>query len=167
MSIYIPCHIANIILEYYAQMKQLKWIPFIDAKTGKLIWKVNKYSIKYANINNMIAFRKYNSPHDINININITRENDEIDSFNIIGKCICVNKKYCMNKSTSALSVIREIYIEYIDQDNFNHALFCSVLRKKARMRRYDVYQDGVIYSLLVSLTLFNGIEYSIVLDKY
>jgi len=39
MSLHIPSDITNIIFDYYAQLKDLKWTPFIDGKTGKLNWE--------------------------------------------------------------------------------------------------------------------------------
>ena len=55
MSLHIPSDVANIILEYYAQMRDMKWAPFIEPKTGKLKWKTNKYSAKYDNINKLLG----------------------------------------------------------------------------------------------------------------
>ena len=56
MSLHIPSDVANIIFEYYAQMRDLKWTPFIEPKTGKLKWKANKYSAKYDNMNKLLEY---------------------------------------------------------------------------------------------------------------
>jgi hypothetical protein len=51
----IPSDIINIILEYVSHLRSMKWRPFIDNKTGKLIWKVNTYSKKYIDHSRTIA----------------------------------------------------------------------------------------------------------------
>jgi len=53
----LPSDVTNIILEYYSQLNNMKWQPFIETSSGKLKWKVNKYSIKYRNINRIYKGR--------------------------------------------------------------------------------------------------------------
>jgi hypothetical protein len=167
MSLHIPSDISNIILEYYAQLKDLKWVPFVEPKTGKLKWKVNKYSAKYDNINKLLEFRKNNLLKDISFDIDIVRNGETIDRYNTIGTCIYLKKIHFVNKH-KAIVLITQLYIEYIDEDNFKHSLFCSIYGRSILCRfDYDVYQDGNIHSTLIDFYIFNKNAYSLVIQKY
>lgn len=79
MSLYIPADITNIIFEYLSHLKDMKWTPFIDSKTGKLKWKVNKFCSKNIALiyNNIISFNKYCLKEQIQLVI-IIQNNDQI-----------------------------------------------------------------------------------------
>ena len=98
MSIYIPADVTNLIFEYYAQMRDMEWTPFIDVKTGKLIWKVNKYSAKYDNMNKLLKHRKDNLRHDISINVSLVYNIETISLYNTTGSCIVLRTYNYVNK---------------------------------------------------------------------
>lgn len=167
MSLHIPSDVSNIIFEYYAQIRDMKWIPFIDPKTGKLKWKVNKYSAKYNNMNKLLEFRKDNPLNDINIDIDIVRSGELLEGYNALGTCIYLKKIHFVNKYQVIL-LITQLYIEYVDEDNFKHSLFCSKFgRSTLRRFDYDVYQDGNIHGTLLDIHIFDKNAYSLVIEKY
>jgi hypothetical protein len=167
MSLHIPADISNIIFEYYAQLQDLQWTPFIDPKTGKLKWKVNKYSAKYDNMNKLLEFRKDNLRHDIDIHINIMRAGELLEDYNALGTRTYLKKIHFANKYKVIL-LITQLYIEYVDEDNFKHSLFCSIYgRSSLRRFDYDVYQDGNIHSSLIDFRKFDNSNYSLVIEKY
>jgi hypothetical protein len=167
MSLDIPSDVANIILEYYAQMRDMKWAPFIEPKTGKLKWKVNKYSAKYDNINKLLKHRKDNLPHGISFDIDIVRNGETIDTYNTIGTSICLKIEHYIN-DYQVIIPISKLYIDFIDEFGFKHSLFCSIFgRSTLRRFDYDVYQDGNIHSTLLDIHIFNKNSYSLVIEKY
>jgi hypothetical protein len=167
MSLHIPADVSNIILEYYAEMRDMKWVPFVDPKTGKLKWKINKYSSKYDNMNKLLEFRKDNPLDDINIDVDILRSGELLEDYNAQGTCICLKKIHFVNKYQVIL-LITQLYIEYVDEDNFKHSLFCSIFgRSTLRRFDYDIYQDGNIHSTLLDIHRFNKNSYSLVIEKY
>jgi hypothetical protein len=167
MSLHIQTDVVNIILEYYAQMRDMKWAPFIEPKTGKLKWKVNKYSAKYDNMNKMLKHKKDNLPDDISFDIDIVRNDEIIDTYNTIGTSICLKIKHCVNNYQTIIPMSK-LYIEFINDLGFKHSLFCSIA-EGSTLRRfdYDVYQDGIIHSTLIDFTKFSSNGYSLVIEKY
>jgi hypothetical protein len=167
MSLHIPSDIANIILEYYSQMRDMKWVPFIDVKNGKLKWKVNKHSAKYDNMNKLLKHREVYPCQDISIRAtNVGSET--INDYNTIGTIICLKKPYLVNQY-QMLYPICTIYVEFIDNYGFKNSFFCSIklvslfsLCKK----EYDVYQDGHIRSMLYDFQYENN-TYSLIIAKY
>jgi hypothetical protein len=167
MSLHIPADIVNIIFEYYAQIRDMKWLPFIDVKTGKLKWKVNKYSAKYDNINKLLKYRKDNLMHNISIDVNIMRYDEQVDTYNTQGTCACLNIEYYAN-DYQVIIPISKLYIEYFDEDKFKHSLFCSIFgRSTLRRFDYDVYQDGNNHSTLIDISKFSNNCYALTLEKY
>ena len=122
MSYLIPYEVTNIILQYLSQLKNMKWIPFIDVKTGKVQWKINKYSFKYSNIKNILLYKNFN--FIINIEVIIRRENQIINTFNC-----CGNIYNCIGKT---------IYITFNDKSNFTYYIYYTY-----------VYIDNQLFGLL------------------
>jgi len=74
----LPSDVTNIILDYYSQMNDMKWQPFIETSTGKLKWKVNKHSTKYKNIEKILTNQFITIKHGINYGfyINVISSSD-------------------------------------------------------------------------------------------
>lgn len=169
MTLYIPDDIVNIIFEYYAQMHDLRWAPFIDVKTGKTKKRVNKYSTKYNNINKLLEHRSKNLVHAINIDVDITRYGETIDSYSTIGTSICLKSKYLNNSRFQSLT----LYVEFIDKYNFKNYAFYSItlftlipgISMIDRVEYYN-YQDGNIHST-INCEIFDKTHYSLVLEKF
>ena len=167
MTTYIPADITNIILEYYSQMRDMKWAPFIDIKTGKLKWRVNKYSAKYDNIHKLLKHRKEHLRNNINIDINILANGVTLDSYNRMGTCIVLKIEHIVKKYQIIIPKTY-LYIEYFDTNKFKHSIFCSIFGKSTLYRfDYDVYQDRNIHSMLIDISKFGNNNYSLVLEKY
>jgi hypothetical protein len=166
MALYIPSDIANIIFEYYAQMRDMKWIPFIDIQSGKLKWKINIYSAKYNNINNLLKHKKQNLPNDIIIDISVLMGGETIDIYNRLGKCICLKKEQYADKYQMIIP-ISKLYIEYTDENSI-YSIFCLIFgRSTLRRFDYEIYQDGNIHSSLIDIHKFGYNAYSIIIEKY
>ncbi len=166
MALYIPSDVTNIIFEYYAQLQNMKWIPFIDVKSGKLQWKVNTYSAKYNNINKLLKHRKQNLPNDIIIDISVVMGGETIDMYNRLGKCICLKKEQYINKYQMIIP-ISKLYIEYTDENSI-YSIFCLIFgRSTLRRFDYEIYQDGNIHSNLLDIRKFGYNAYSIIIEKY
>lgn len=164
MTLHIPSDVANIILEYYAQIRGMKWAPFIEPKTGKLKWKTNKYSAKYDNMNKLLKHKKDNLRLDKNIEIVIVQHNQLIYRFNTIGTSICLKKDYYMN---SILYPIHHLYIECVDESNVKYSTFCSTSRTGPIYKLdYNVYSDSNIHSTLISILSFDMNSLSLILEK-
>ncbi len=167
MSLHIPSDISNIILEYYAQIRDMKWTPFIDGKTGKLKWKMNKYSAKYDTLNKLLKHKKDNLPDDVSFDIDVVRNGETIDAYNTIGTCICLKTRHYVNIYQMIISSSK-LYIEFTDVFNFKYSLVCSITgRSTLRKFDYDVYQDGTIHSTLIGFRKFGNDAYSLVIEKY
>lgn len=166
MSLYIPANITNIIFEYYSQMNNLRWTPFVDVKTGKLKWIVNKYSAKYDNINKLIKHRQENLLQEIYIDVAIVRNGETIDFYNTIGTSISIKTKFVVNKYQIIIP-ISYFYIEFTDEYNFKYSMFCSLYGRSIKKIEYEVYQDGNIHSNLIDILIFGKTNYSLVLEKY
>lgn len=163
----LPTDVINIILEYYSQIRDMKWHPFIDNKTGQLKWKVNRYSAKYDNIHKLLKHRKDNLRHDINIDINIVANGVAIDLYNTIGTCIVLKIEHIVTKYQMVIPKTH-LYIEYFDTNEFKYSIFCSIFgRSTLRRFDYDVYQDNNIHSMLIDIHKFSRNNYSLVLEKY
>jgi hypothetical protein len=165
MSFYIPSDITNIIFDYYAQLKDLKWKPFIDGKTGKLKWKINKYSAKYDTLNKLMKHKKDNLPDDVSFDIDVLRDDGErIYTYNAIGTSIYLKTEYYVNCFKASIPV-SNLYIQFTDDFGFKHSLFCSICgRSSLRRFDFDVYQDGTIHSILIDIIRVNINAYSLVI---
>ena len=167
MSLHIPSDVSNIILEYYAQIRDMKWIPFIDPKTGKLKWKVNKYSTKYDTLNKLLNHKKDNLPDDVSFDIDVVRNGETIDICNAIGTSICLKIEHYVNDYQMIIP-ISKLYIDFIDEHGFKNSLFCSIFgRSTLRRFNYDVFQDGNIHSILIDFRKFSSNAYSLIVEKY
>lgn len=168
MSLYIPSEVANIIFEYYAQIRDLKWTPSIDIKTGKLKWKTNKYSAKYDNMNKLMKHRNDNIYKDISLSIHQIRGHATINYYNTFGTIIYLKKTHYVNRYQIIVAK-STIYVEFIDEHGFKNSFFYST-ELSLRKSQYDVYQDGNIHSILYDFDkcseLFDN-EYSLVIEKY
>jgi hypothetical protein len=171
MSLHIPSDVANIIFEYYAQLRDMKWVPFIDGKTGKLKWNVNKYSAKYDNMNKLLKHRKDNLCDNVNIDVEIIMRGETIDFISTIGTSICLKTTYKVENFVDNYQVIitkYDLYIEYYDSNNFKYSIFCSKFgRSTLRRHDFDIYQDGNIHSNLLDIHIFGKNTYSLVIEKY
>jgi hypothetical protein len=164
MSLHIPSDVANIILEYYAQLRDMKWTPFIEPKTGKLKWKTNKYSAKYDNMNNLLKHRKDNLRLDKNIEIVVVQNYQTIDRYNTTGTSICLKTDYYMDKEYYP---IYHSYIEYVDESNVKYSTLClsSPIEPTFKLH-YDVYKDSNIDSTLINILLLDMDSLSLILEK-
>ena len=177
MTIYIPSDVTNLILEYYSQLRNMKWRPFIDDKTGKLIWKINKYSAKYDNINKVSNYRKNNPSCDIPLLIKHSNNNNVTIYENIIGNIIYLKSIYIVsvlqttierNDTAFLQNVISSTkyknYIEYIfkKQVSYVYVDYCIGDSKYfifyslkdnignncySKIHNYNIYQDTIIYA--------------------
>ncbi len=176
MTKYIPPDIVNIILEYYSHLRDMKWKPFIDAKTGKFIWKVNKYSAKYGIINKLLNYREkqlrcYLS-YDIQLDIELIHNRNEIDMYDsITGTIIYLNTIYDVNKYQMIIPM-SYIYIEYCIEDS-KYSIF-SLLRNNVTNLWYKktnsnnvVYQDSNIYAEVKELRRLGTNTYQLTIEKY
>lgn len=167
MSLQLPADVSNIIFDYYAQLRDLKWCPFIDGKTGKLIWKVNKYSAKYDNIHKTLKYRKDNLRENITVYIEIMKNNEIINSFCTPGTCVTFRTAYIIKNYDTYAQVLRSSnrsYIQYSYPCNSVHSLFYS---SGVRSFGIDIYQDGNIYANLIEITQFIENEYLLVFETY
>ena len=165
----LPTDVINIIFEYYAQMRDMKWRPFIDVQSGKLIWKVNRCSAKYDNINKLLTHRKNHLRDDISIDINIVANRVILDLYNTIGTCTCIVLKieYIVTKYQMVIPKTY-LYIEYFDTNEFKYSIFCSIFGRSTLYRfDYDVYKDNNIHSMLIDIHKFGNNHYLLVLEKY
>ena len=164
MSLHIPSDVANIIFEYYAQMRDIKWVPFIEPKSGKLKWKMNKYSAKYDNMNKLLMYRKDNLRLDKNIEIILVQNYHTTDRFNTTGTSICLKTDYYMNKEYYP---IHQLYIECVDESNVKYSTFCSTSRIGPTYKLdYNVYTDSNIHSMLTSILSLDTNSLSLILEK-
>jgi hypothetical protein len=169
MTLYIPADITNIILEYYAQLNDLLWAPFVDVKTGELKRRLNKYSTKYDNINKLIEYRQNNLINDINIDVIVHNNGEETDFYNTVGTCIYTKIKVC---KFNMIIPISNLYIEFTDEYNFKYSVFCSTYGSSLRRIdnndiSYDVYQDSNLHSTLTSMRIFDKTTFTLVLEKF
>ncbi len=165
MSLYIPSNVINIIFEYYAQLNDLRWAPFVDVKTGATKRRVNKYSTKYDNINKLLEHRQKNLVHNINIDVDIMGYGEIIDSYNTIGTRICLKIEHISDYRT--MIPILDSYIEFIDKYNNKYSVFYSTIGRLALRNKYDIYEDGNIYGILIDYSNFDKTHYSITLEKF
>ncbi len=166
MSIYIPADVTNLIFEYYAQMRDMEWTPFIDVKTGKLIWKVNKYSAKYDNMNKLLKHRKDNLRHDISINVSLVYNIETISLYNTTGSCIVLRTYNYVNKYQRIIP-ITHLYTEFVDNNNCKYSIFYSIFGRSTLPRfDYHIHQDNNIHSSLIDISKLGKTSYSFTLVK-
>jgi hypothetical protein len=167
MSLYIPSDITNIIFEYYAQMRDMKWFPFIDVKTGKLIWKVNKYSTNYNYVNNVLKYRKSNEKQDMNIYVELHNDFAVIDIYETHGILIPLKKEYIVNK-WNVITPKTTMYLEFTDQNNNTYNIMYTVIYRSALFRlNYDIYMDNTIFGELFEHHDFQENNITISMYKY
>jgi hypothetical protein len=167
MTTYIPADISNIILDYYSQLRDMKWTPFIDVRSGKLIWKVNKYSAKYDNIHKLLKHRKDNLRHNISIDVSILDRFETVELYNTIGTLICLKIEHYVNKYQIIIP-ISHLYVEYFDNQNCKYSIFYSIFgRSSLRRFDYDIYKDNHIHSSLIDIHKLGKTMYSLVFEKY
>jgi hypothetical protein len=144
MSLLLPTDVTNIILDYLSDLRNMGWIPFIDNKTEKLIWKVNKRSSKYKNINEMLKYRISNKLLCIDFIIRILRENQTLEVITLNGYRIkiadkkvnkYINIKYFYIQITNNDLSIYNLYLKNVYRGNvLHHELY------------FDIYQDNNIF---------------------
>ena len=161
----LPSDITNMILDYYSQLRDMKWVHFIDPSSGKLSWKVNKYSTQYDNINKMLKHRKDHLREEINIDVDMIFSREEIDMYNVSGTCICLSTKYVITNH-KLIFPLSYFYIEY-EYDNSRYTTFCSTIRILKFYRHYDVYQDNYLFCSLNKLYKIDKSSYILYLEKY
>lgn len=167
----LPSDVLNLILEYYSQMRDMKWTPFIDDKSGKLAWKVNKYSAKYDNIDKLLKFRKNNLKCDVLLDIELIHNRNEIDWYeSIIGTIIYLKTVYHVNKY-QMIEPTSYIYIEYYVED-CKHSIFCplgyNITNLWYKKTHYDdVYQDTNIYAFVNEFRRLGTHAYQLTIEKY
>jgi len=161
----LPSDITNIILDYYSQLRDMKWRPFIDPSSGKLSWKVNQYSTQYDNIHKLLKHKKDHLRKIINIDVNMIFGHEEIDMYNVSGTCTCLSTKYVVTKN-KLIFPLSYFYIEY-EYDNSRYTTFCSTIRSLEYYRYYDVYQDNYLLCTLNELYKIDNSSYTLYLEKY
>jgi len=180
----LPSDILNIIFDYYSQLRDMNWTPFIDDKTGKLTWKVNKYSAKYDNIHKLLEYRKNNPRCDILLYvydndidiimgtvvylntfhvISVVKKGFEIDN-PIMLQDVISSTKYNNYIEYTFRRLVSYIYIEYCIKDS-KYFLFCSLLNNSgilcfSKINNYAVYQETNIYNKVTILERLNYNEY-------
>jgi hypothetical protein len=152
MSLHIPSNVTNIIFEYYAQMNDLQWAPFVDVKTGEIKNRVNKYSTKYDNINKLLEHRKKNLVDNIKIDVAIMSYDEIIDRYHTTGTCICLKIEH-ISDYKNMISIL-DLYLEFIDKYNNKCYVFYSVIGKHS-IRNYDIYQYGNKHGNLIEYVNF------------
>lgn len=160
----LPSDITNIILDYYSQLRDMKWRPFIDPSSGKLSWKVNQYSTQYDNIHKLLKHRKDHLRETINIHVDMIFSREEIDLYNVSGTCICLSTKYEVTKYKLIISQ-SYFYIEY-EYDNSRYTTFCSK-NYGITNNIFDVYQDNYLFCSLNQLFKIDNSNYRLFLEKY
>jgi hypothetical protein len=165
MSLHIPSNVINIIFEYYAQLNDLQWAPFVDSKTGETKYRVNKYSTKYYNIDKLLEHRQKNLVHNIKIDVELMRYAEIIDRYNTIGTCICLKIEHISDYKT--IVPILDLYIEFIDKYNNKYYVFYSTIGRCALRNKYDIYQDGNLHSTLIDYGNYDKKHYLLTLEKF
>lgn len=164
---HIPGDVTNIILDYYAQLRDLKWIPFIDLKTGKLLWKVNKYSTKYEYMNKCLKYEKENRKTYLDLDIIVERSNMMLYTYYTIGHVIPLKTDYYVDK-WNMIKRKTYLYFEFKDEDNYTHYVFCGVNGHSALIRNdYQVYLDNAIFGNIGRIYIFGENTFALYLDKY
>lgn len=167
MSLYIPADVINIIFEYYAEIRDLKWCPFIDAKTGKLIWKVNKYSTNYNYVNNVIQYRQSNEKQDMNIYVELHNDFAMVDMYETYGTLILLKKEYIVNK-WNVVTPKTTMYLEFTDEHNNTYNIMYAVFYKSTLFRLdYDIYTDNTIFGELFEYHDFQENNITVSMYKY
>jgi hypothetical protein len=165
MSLNIPSNVINIIFEYYAQMNDLQWAPFVDLKTGETKNRVNKYSTKYDDINKLLEHRKKNLVNNIKITVEIMHYGEIIDRYYAKGTCICLKIEDISDYRNNIK--IFDSYIEFIDKYNNKYCVFYSTIGRCVLRNKYDIYQDGNIHSTLINYENFDNKHYLLTLEKF
>lgn len=170
----LPSDILNLILDYYSQLRDMKWTPFIDNKTGKLTWKVNKYSAKYDNIYKLLEYRKNNPRCDILLHVYLTHHNNEIVADSIIGNILYLNTFHVISVEKRGFEIddpimlqnvisstkynnyfeytikrqVSYVYVEYCAEDS-KHFIFCSLINYNQNYKTsmwYSKTHDYYVY---------------------
>ena len=163
---HIPGDVTNIILDYYSQLRDLKWVPFIDSKTGKLLWKVNKYSIKYEYMNKLLKNKTENHIGMIDIDIFIRSNNPLINQYSTIGSVIPLKTEYYVNK-WNVIKRTTILYFEFIDDDNCVNYTFCRVLGNSSLCDMdFYVYVGGRLFGSLEFIHMPEFKVYGLYIDK-
>lgn len=155
---FIPSDIVNIILEYYAELRGLKWCPMVNAKTGKLSWKVNKYSSNYSNICRTLEFKTNNQIKEVSINCVITetgtRQNGYIFSNELTIDRFTVNgsiKKIMEEELYHSPVIIKRIwYIEFVNGYNQYKVSLSDYPSRWSDYFMGEVYKNGKKYGIIV-----------------
>jgi len=166
MSFYLPTDVVNIIFQYYSQLNDTKWSPFIDIKTGDLKRTVNKYSAKYDNINKILQHKQKSPINNISVDIDVTQNGEIINSYNTTGTSVFVATRYIVTYYQLIIPILY-FYIEFKDEHGFNCTVFCPKNTAYCEKFKFDVYQDGAIHSKLIDIHTFSKTTYSVALEKY
>ena len=178
MSLNLPTDITNIIFDYVAQLKNLKWIPYVDKKSGKLRWKYSKYKkyvcddfyiIKICNefpkinicIEDILYLKttKLFIKKPIDLTVIIYRFNQLINEYFINGYLV----KFRMVDSTPFCERYKsDYYFEFTDENGNNLYLYRKIGSPG------DVYMDNTLYGELLDFRSDSLYNFGIIrIDKF
>ena len=163
----LPADVINIILEYYSQMRDMKWRPFIENKTGQLKWKVNKYSANYHYLNNVLEYRKSNDKEIVNMYVELHNDFAVFDIYDTYGTIIPLKKEYIVNK-WNVITPKTTMYIEFTDEHNNKYNIMYAVFYRSTLFRLdYDIYVDNTIFGELFEFHNFGNNNITMSMYKY
>lgn len=163
----LPADVINIILEYYSQMRDMKWRPFIENKTGQLKWKVNKYSTNYHYLNNVLEYRKSNDKQIVNMYVELHNDFAVFDIYDTYGTIIPLKKEYIVNK-WNVVTPKTTMYIEFTDEHNNKYNIMYAVFYRNTLFRLdYDIYVDNTIFGELFEFHNFGNNNITMSMYKY
>jgi hypothetical protein len=163
----LPADVINIILEYYSQMRDMKWRPFIENKSGQLKWKVNKYSTNYHYLNNVLEYRKSNDKQIVNMYVELHNDFAVFDIYDTYGTIIPLKKEYIVNK-WNVVTPKTTMYIEFTDEHNNKYNIMYAVFYRSTLFRLdYDIYVDNTIFGELFEFHNFGNNNITMSMYKY
>lgn len=150
-AIHIPHEITNLIFDYYAQLTDMRWRPFIDCNTGKLKWRINKHSTKFKNhiIHKLCYNMKYSSM-DAYIKLDVRKKCTQLDTEGnswplgmgieelfVKGNVVKLNNK---TEKSNCMSTTNVYYLDFFYR-NFRFNIFVT-----QHVSAYWDFQYGSIY---------------------
>jgi hypothetical protein len=158
-----PSDIKNIILDYWSQLNNRKWSPFIESKNEKLIWKVNKYSSKYKNINCMLIYKKHNPIKNIYVDVHMLNGIEISDRiYGTLGTILPLKRVYIVNKWDIIVSC-DAYYMQFII-GKYLYSVFYIAKYNYIFKNEYDIYINEYIEN--TENTLYGTFEYVTGIDE-
>lgn len=163
MQTSLPSDVLNIIFEYYSQLCNMKWTPFIETHTGKLKWKVNKHCEELNQFT--IDFYKYRQTNEVNILFKLFSANQAANTFITTGNLVTFRYKKNNKK--------RVWYFQIHDSHDSSVIYSSFVIIKDLVMGVENyMYCNGNIFGIVSDIYrewehMANGIQYEIHCVKY